>query len=325
MKHRNHAHFRTYGGLTSPKTLNPSSPLNSPFHLMPIEAISYLSPKPNPNMQSLRNLIIHNRNLLNLPKSSRVSSLRSISSIQRPANFLNRGWEDETKALADPDRNASDSSWNPFFNLPELPENNEKPQISTVQGAPKPKEQEKFRVSAVGKRKKEKTRISWVCENCGATTGQWWGTCPSCHLMGTVKQFSESSEVTKGRGAEVSEAAVRSWLPQKAGELVPQSLKEVNKERKQSEWRIPLSGHFGMEVSRVLGGGLVPGSLVLVGGDPGVGKSTLLLQLAANIAEGHKFNGPAPVIYVSGEEARKLTNDEVLVKVGSLSEITRIL
>lgn len=102
------------------------------------------------------------------------------------------------------------------------------------------KEQEKVRVSGVGKRKAGKTRVSWVCENCGATTGQWWGTCPSCHLMGTMKQFLESSEVSKVRGAEVSEAAVRSWLPQKAGDLVPQSLKEVNKGRKQSEWRIPL-------------------------------------------------------------------------------------
>ncbi|KAJ0006701.1 hypothetical protein Pint_29658 [Pistacia integerrima] len=64
-----------------------------------------------------------------------------------------------------------------------------------------------------------------------------------------------------------------------------------------------LSGPFGNEVARVLGGGLVPGSLVLVGGDPGVGKSTLLLQMAAIIAEGRDVGECAPVVYVSGEES----------------------
>ncbi|GJR26470.1 ATP-dependent peptidase [Tanacetum coccineum] len=63
------------------------------------------------------------------------------------------------------------------------------------------------------------------------------------------------------------------------------------------------SGLFGEEVSRVLGGGLVPGSLVLVGGDPGVGKSTLMLQIAAIIADGEEIGKPAPVLYVSGEES----------------------
>lgn len=63
------------------------------------------------------------------------------------------------------------------------------------------------------------------------------------------------------------------------------------------------SGLFGEEVSRVLGSGLVPGSLVLVGGDPGVGKSTLMLQIAAIIAEGKEIGKPAPVLYVSGEES----------------------
>ncbi|XP_022858159.1 uncharacterized protein LOC111379062, partial [Olea europaea var. sylvestris] len=62
-------------------------------------------------------------------------------------------------------------------------------------------------------------------------------------------------------------------------------------------------GQFGAEVERVLGGGLVPGSLVLVGGDPGVGKSTLLLQIAALISEGNDTEDSARVIYVSGEES----------------------
>ncbi|KAJ6700836.1 DNA REPAIR PROTEIN RADA-LIKE PROTEIN [Salix koriyanagi] len=67
--------------------------------------------------------------------------------------------------------------------------------------------------------------------------------------------------------------------------------------------RVFLSGLFGSEVERVLGGGLVPGSLVLVGGDPGVGKSTLVLQVAGIIADSEDLGGPAPVVYVSGEES----------------------
>ncbi|CAI9265809.1 unnamed protein product [Lactuca saligna] len=62
-------------------------------------------------------------------------------------------------------------------------------------------------------------------------------------------------------------------------------------------------GLFGYKVSRVLGGGLVPGSLILIGGDPGVGKSTLMLQIATIIAEGREIGKPALVLYVSGEES----------------------
>ncbi|KAG1335335.1 DNA repair protein RadA [Cocos nucifera] len=125
--------------------------------------------------------------------------------------------------------------------------------------------------SSIVRRRTGKVKASWLCDNCGAKYGQWWGTCSSCQTMGSVKKFLEP-ELNRCRGAEVSEAAVR-------------------------------SGHFGMEVARVLGGGIVPGSLVLVGGDPGVGKSTLLLQIAAMVAQGLSFKGPAPVVYVSGEES----------------------
>ncbi|XP_065016658.1 uncharacterized protein LOC103991350 isoform X2 [Musa acuminata AAA Group] len=154
------------------------------------------------------------------------------------------------------------------------------------------------------KRTTAKVKVSWVCENCGGTFGQWWGTCPTCQTVASVKRFIEA-EVSRARGAEVSEAAVRSksWLSPKSGTMVPLSLADVNMDRNQSEWRIPLAGHFGMEVSRVLGGGIVPGSLLLIGGDPGVGKSTLLLQISAILAQGFNFKGPARVVYVSGEES----------------------
>ncbi|XP_042421617.1 DNA repair protein RadA-like isoform X2 [Zingiber officinale] len=152
------------------------------------------------------------------------------------------------------------------------------------------------------KRKSGKTKSTWVCENCGDIQAQWWGTCPNCQVVGKFKRFVES-EVSKSRGAEISEALVSSWLPQESRISTPISLAEVTSGTDQSEWRIPLEGHFGLEFCRVLGGGLVPGSLVLIGGDPGVGKSTLLLQIAAILARGFNHGGPAPVVYASGEES----------------------
>ncbi|XP_057504802.1 uncharacterized protein LOC130788280 isoform X2 [Actinidia eriantha] len=157
----------------------------------------------------------------------------------------------------------------------------------------------------VGNRKKGKSKTVWVCSSCGNSDGQWWGTCRYCKSVGTfVKLVEGVCDGEKTSGYEVSEKVARSWLPQQQlGESVPLRLTDVNRGINQTDWRIPLVGLFGTEVARVLGGGLVPGSLVLVGGDPGVGKSTLLLQIAGMIAEGHAFGKPAPVVYVSGEES----------------------
>ncbi|CAL5439604.1 unnamed protein product [Camellia sinensis] len=153
-------------------------------------------------------------------------------------------------------------------------------------------------------KKKGKSKEQWVCSDCGHSDGQWWGSCRACNSVGTVKKFTEvESDGGKGSGFEVSNNVVKSWLPTLSGEVVPMRLTDVNRGINQLNWRIPLSGLFGSEVARVLGGGLVPGCLVLVGGDPGVGKSTLLLQIAAIIAEGRDFGAPTPVVYVSGEES----------------------
>nr|CAN82495.1 hypothetical protein VITISV_033044 [Vitis vinifera] len=154
-------------------------------------------------------------------------------------------------------------------------------------------------------RKKGKSKVFWVCSDCGHSDGHWWGACRECNKVGTMKQFSEGESGIGGSrasGFEVSENMVRSWLPQQPTETQPQRLTDVNRGINQLNWRIPLHGPFGSEVARVLGGGLVPGSLVLVGGDPGAGKSTLLLQIAAIIAEGHDDRS-SPVVYVSGEES----------------------
>ncbi|KAM7471793.1 hypothetical protein LguiA_009976 [Lonicera macranthoides] len=152
-----------------------------------------------------------------------------------------------------------------------------------------------------GNRKRGKSKTSWVCSDCGHTDGQWWGSCRSCDSIGTMKEFSEG-DYNGERTGGISESVVRTWLPQQSVEAVPLRLMDVKRGMK-TDWRILLSGLLGNEVARVLGGGLVPGSLVLVGGDPGVGKSTLMLQVAAIIAEGHETGEPSPVVYVSGEES----------------------
>ncbi|GMH03726.1 hypothetical protein Nepgr_005565 [Nepenthes gracilis] len=153
-------------------------------------------------------------------------------------------------------------------------------------------------------RRRGKSKVYWVCSNCGHSHSQWWGACQACDNVGTVKQFSVSDNLqSRVSGFEISDEVMRSWLPRQVVQPKPLRLSEVNRGINQFEWRIPLSGLFGVEVARVLGGGLVPGSLVLVGGDPGVGKSTLMLQIAAIIAEGCDVGGPAPVLYVSGEES----------------------
>lgn len=152
-------------------------------------------------------------------------------------------------------------------------------------------------------KKKSKSKSTWVCSDCGYTDGQWWGYCRECKSVGTMKEFTEIDNGGKTSGFQVSENIVKSWLPKGSGEAGPMRLTDVNRGINHLNWRFPLSGLFGHEVSRVLGGGLVPGSLILIGGDPGVGKSTLMLQIAAIIAEGREIGKPAPVLYVSGEES----------------------
>ncbi|KAL5224907.1 hypothetical protein ABZP36_011546 [Zizania latifolia] len=145
-----------------------------------------------------------------------------------------------------------------------------------------------------------KDRVTYVCSNCGEDSSQWWGMCRHCEAMGTLTKYVPGPDST---ASEASHHALRSWIPQKRKEMVPQSLQQVTKGVNQAEWRIPLSGNFGMEIARVLGGGIVPGSLILVGGDPGVGKSSLMLQLASIISESISVDDSSAVVYVSGEES----------------------
>lgn len=123
-----------------------------------------------------------------------------------------------------------------------------------------------------------KTKQVFFCQECGYESSKWMGQCPGCKAWNT---FVEERKVT-GAGKHTAKAVA----------TAPASILEITTGE---ETRI---GTGMKELDRVLGGGIVTGSLVLIGGDPGIGKSTILLQVCRNLTEtGHK------VLYVSGEES----------------------
>ncbi len=124
-----------------------------------------------------------------------------------------------------------------------------------------------------------KQTTKFVCCECGYNTPKWLGKCPAC---GNWNTFSEEIEFPVSRYGS-------SALPQ--SKHTPKKLKDIES----NDAKRTLSGI--KELDRVLGGGIVRGSLVLVGGDPGIGKSTLLLQIS------HKVSQAKTVLYVSGEES----------------------
>ena len=126
-----------------------------------------------------------------------------------------------------------------------------------------------------------KATIQYVCSSCGAKAPQLLGRCPVCGEWGTY----EEEVIEKGRGVEVSRS-------RNLGSNLPQRLQDVVAT---NEMRIDMCNG---ELNRVLGGGLVPGSLVLLGGEPGIGKSTLALQVLMQMGERKTF-------YASGEESAK--------------------
>lgn len=140
-----------------------------------------------------------------------------------------------------------------------------------------------------------KIKTSFFCQNCGAQSPKWVGKCPSCNEWNSfVEEVVQTENKTKA------------WEPSatKTQSSKPQLITSITNS---TEQRIMLPDK---ELNRVLGGGLVAGSLVLLGGEPGIGKSTILLQLALNL-HGVK------VLYVSGEESEqqiKMRADRIGIK-----------
>lgn len=90
------------------------------------------------------------------------------------------------------------------------------------------------------KGKNSKVKVAYGCDNCGSEFSQWWGRCPKCSVGSVSEREHDMLKVNPKRGAEVSEAAVRTWLRQKPGSVIPKTLADVNMGREQSDWRIQL-------------------------------------------------------------------------------------
>jgi DNA repair protein RadA/Sms len=150
-----------------------------------------------------------------------------------------------------------------------------------------------------------KAKTIYACADCGQTSPKWLGQCPACRKWNTM---NEEVALPEQRGA-----APRGWV--QGGAARPMPLHEVEA-REESRLKTGIG-----ELDRVLGGGVVPGSLVLLGGDPGIGKSTLILTALDRLA---RAAAPRPVLYVSGEESArqvKLRAD----RLGALAENLQVL
>ncbi|MEQ9300215.1 MAG: DNA repair protein RadA [Cyclobacteriaceae bacterium] len=150
-----------------------------------------------------------------------------------------------------------------------------------------------------------KTKTVFICQSCGANSPKWQGKCSSCGEWNTYTEelAPDTKKVWKGSTPPVT---------------TPNKPVPVHEVKIKSQQRVSLNDG---ELDRVLGGGLVPGSLVLIGGEPGIGKSTLMLQVALNLPQ-------LKVLYVSGEESEsqiKLRAERIGIKTETcfiLSEIS---
>ena len=126
-----------------------------------------------------------------------------------------------------------------------------------------------------------KKKVKYVCQECGAESVKWLGKCPACGNWNTLVEEEIADDIKNPHALTNFE--------------IPRRIAEVDMEE------LPRFMTSSGELDRVLGGGLIPGSIILIAGDPGVGKSSLTLAVCANVARGGK-----KVLYVTGEESSEL-------------------
>ena len=141
-----------------------------------------------------------------------------------------------------------------------------------------------------------KDKIAFVCSNCGQESAKWMGKCPSCGQWNTFKEIriaaDSGSQAAKNAGMTMRHGGVATMFGGQHSEhdATPMKLRDISA---MDEPRIDMRDE---ELNRVLGGGMVPGSITLLGGEPGIGKSTLTLQTILNMTDRR-------ILYVSGEES----------------------
>lgn len=134
-----------------------------------------------------------------------------------------------------------------------------------------------------------KRKTKFCCQSCGYETPKWMGKCPGCNEWNTMFEQLEVTKPSKRQSFVTSSVSSPGFNKPQA----ITSIQSVSEPRIYTDYK---------EMNRVLGGGIVPGSLVLIGGDPGIGKSTLLLQISSQLAKSeHK------ILYISGEESVRQT------------------
>lgn len=139
-----------------------------------------------------------------------------------------------------------------------------------------------------------KSRTIYICNACGAESPQWFGKCPSCGVYGTLEEQAVTSNFSNNNSRSGWQSKSRQ---NGKAERPPQPRISLRFTEITQEEQSRFASGYG-ELDRVLGGGIVPGSLVLIGGDPGIGKSTLLLQVANQLSQ-----RLPQILYVSAEES----------------------
>lgn len=145
-----------------------------------------------------------------------------------------------------------------------------------------------------------KDKVAYVCSNCGQDSPKWIGRCPNCGQWNTFKEIRIASD----SGSSIAQS-LNSAISSKKNR--PVLLRDI------SSNDVPRIDMHDVELNRVLGGGLVPGSIVLLGGEPGIGKSTLTLQTILNMHD-------QKILYVSGEESvhqLKMRADRLSIRFGT--------